>query len=61
MGVGYPDDIIVGTILGIDIFDCVYPTRTAWFGCALTDFGIKNLKKKECKFDRNYLSLNCEL
>lgn len=29
MGVGYPEDLVVCIALGVDMFDCVYPTRTA--------------------------------
>ncbi len=35
MGVGYPLDLVVCTALGVDMYDCVYPTRTARFGVAL--------------------------
>lgn len=36
MGVGYPEDLLVSIALGADMFDCVWPTRTAvsypnWF------------------------------
>lgn len=34
-GVGYPLDIVVCSSLGADMYDCVYPTRTARFGSAL--------------------------
>lgn len=34
-GVGYPLDIVVCSALGADMYDCVYPTRTARFGSAL--------------------------
>ncbi len=40
MGVGYPLDLVVCTALGCDMFDCVYPTRTARFGVALVPSGI---------------------
>jgi len=39
MGVGYPIDIILGAIQGVDMFDCVFPTRTARFGTAFTSLG----------------------
>lgn len=29
MGVGYPEDLVVSVALGADMFDCVWPTRTA--------------------------------
>jgi tRNA-guanine family transglycosylase len=35
MGVGYPLDVIVCTSLGVDMYDCVYPIRTARLGVAL--------------------------
>ena len=35
MGVGYAEDLVVCTALGCDMFDCVFPTRTARFGVAL--------------------------
>eukprot|EP00762_Andalucia_godoyi_P002290 ANDGO_07637.mRNA.1 putative queuine tRNA-ribosyltransferase len=44
MGVGYPVDLVVCVALGVDMFDCVYPTRTARFGTALTSFGTLNLR-----------------
>ena len=46
MGVGYPLDILVSVALGVDMFDCVFPTRTARFGVGLcygTDVRIKVL------------------
>jgi len=45
MGVGYPIDLLVCSCLGVDMFDCVYPTRTARFGTALTRFGNLKLVK----------------
>ncbi|KAK6437253.1 hypothetical protein LTR95_006552 [Oleoguttula sp. CCFEE 5521] len=44
MGVGYPEDLVVSVGLGADMFDCVWPTRTARFGNAVTDFGVLNLR-----------------
>lgn len=35
MGVGYPLDLVLCSALGIDMYDCVYPTRTARFGTAM--------------------------
>ena len=37
MGVGYPIDLVVCVALGVDMFDCVFPTRTARFGVALVN------------------------
>lgn len=47
MGVGYPLDLVVCTALGVDQYDCVYPTRTARFGVALVDEGQMKLKQHE--------------
>mmetsp|Transcript_24007 Transcript_24007/g.66525 ORF Transcript_24007/g.66525 Transcript_24007/m.66525 type:complete len:550 (-) Transcript_24007:407-2056(-) len=47
MGVGYPLDLVVCTALGVDMYDCVYPTRTARFGVALVDEGLIKLKRHE--------------
>ena len=44
MGVGDPIDIVENVIRGVDIFDCVSPTRLARHGHALTRFGKINLK-----------------
>ncbi|KAL3941006.1 MAG: hypothetical protein SGARI_000750 [Bacillariaceae sp.] len=47
MGVGYPLDLVVCTALGVDQYDCVFPTRTARFGVALVDQGQIKLKQHE--------------
>jgi len=44
MGVGYPEDLVVSIALGADMFDCVWPTRTARFGNAVTSKGVLNLR-----------------
>ncbi|KAL4937980.1 hypothetical protein BDV06DRAFT_215469 [Aspergillus oleicola] len=44
MGVGYQEDLIVGVALGADMFDCVWPTRTARFGTGLISTGNINLR-----------------
>ena len=51
MGVGYPLDLVVCVALGIDMFDCVYPTRTARFGVALTREGALRLKTQPYSTD----------
>jgi tRNA-guanine family transglycosylase len=50
MGVGYPVDIVVCTALGADMYDSVYPTRTARFGVALADCKGGNLRLKNKEF-----------
>eukprot|EP01035_Chromulina_nebulosa_P021165 gene21165-27421_t len=47
MGVGYPLDLVVCVALGADMFDCVYPTRTARFGVALVGNGSIRLKASD--------------
>ena len=47
MGVGYPIDLVVCVAMGVDMFDCVYPTRTARFGVALVGTGTLRIKAKE--------------
>jgi queuine tRNA-ribosyltransferase len=44
MGIGYPEDLVVSVALGADMFDCVWPTRTARFGNAITKYGVINLR-----------------
>lgn len=44
MGVGTPDDIVESVSRGIDMFDCVMPTRAGRHGLAFTRFGKINLK-----------------
>jgi len=51
MGVGEPIDIIEGVIRGVDMFDCVLPTRLARHGNAFTKYGRINLKNNKYKED----------
>jgi len=44
MGIGFAEDLLVCVALGVDMADCVFPTRTARFGVALTFSGPMNLK-----------------
>jgi queuine tRNA-ribosyltransferase len=44
MGVGTPDDILQGIARGVDMFDCVLPTRSGRHGLAFTRYGKMNLK-----------------
>ncbi len=43
MGVGTPEDLIEGVLRGVDMFDCVLPTRLARHNTAMTNFGRLNL------------------
>jgi queuine tRNA-ribosyltransferase len=51
MGVGKPDDILGGIARGVDMFDCVHPTRAGRHGHAYTRFGVINLKNARHKDD----------
>lgn len=51
MGVGDPDDLCEGILRGIDIFDCVMPTRIARHGAALTPDGRVNMRRAVFKDD----------
>src|SRR5262249_56905868 len=44
MGVGTPEDLVEAVARGIDMFDCVLPTRNGRHGLAFTRFGPINLK-----------------
>ncbi len=60
MGVGDPIDIIENVIRGVDIFDCVSPTRLARHGHALTKYGKINLKNAKYKEDFTPIDENCD-
>jgi queuine tRNA-ribosyltransferase len=51
MGVGDPDDLAEGILRGVDIFDCVSPTRIARHGAALTPDGRINMRRAEFRED----------
>lgn len=59
MGVGSPDDIIMGVLNGIDMFDCVLPTRIARHGSAMTSLGKVVIKNKTFEADQTPLDPNC--
>jgi queuine tRNA-ribosyltransferase len=59
MGVGTPDDLIEGVIRGIDMFDCVNPTRMARHGSAMTSEGRIPIKNKTYEKDMKPLDENC--
>ena len=60
MGVGSPDCLIEGVIRGIDMFDCVLPTRIARNGTAFTSEGKVVIKNGEYKEDFTPLDKNCD-
>ena len=60
MGVGSPDALIIGSILGVDMFDCVLPTRIARNGTVMTSTGRKNLKNAAFKRDFTPIDEHCD-
>lgn len=60
MGVGFALEMVVCCALGIDMYDCVFPIRTARFGCALVSSGQLNLKLAKYKFDFQPIDEKCE-
>jgi queuine tRNA-ribosyltransferase len=60
MGVGTPFDLIVAVGMGIDLFDCVLPTRNARNGQALTWQGRVNVKQARHRADETALDPRCD-
>lgn len=60
MGVGSPDALIEGVIRGMDMFDCVLPTRIARNGTCMTSNGRLVVKNKKYERDFTPLDPNCE-
>lgn len=60
MGVGDPIDIVENVCRGVDIFDCVSPTRLARHGHVLTKYGKINIKNAKYKEDFTPLSTECD-
>ena len=61
MGVGTPSDILGAVNEGIDMFDCVMPTRSGRTGLAFTWNGKVNLKNSKYQNDRSPLDEKCKL
>jgi len=59
MGIGFAEDLLVCVALGVDMADCVFPTRTARFGVALTFNGPLNLKLGKHAKDLNPIGPTC--
>jgi queuine tRNA-ribosyltransferase len=59
MGVGSPDDLIIGSMNGIDMFDCVLPSRNARHGTAFTSIGKIQVKNQSLKLSHEPLDPNC--
>jgi queuine tRNA-ribosyltransferase len=59
MGVGTPEDLIACIAVGVDLFDCVYPTRCARHALALTSSGRLNLRNARFAADFAPLDVEC--
>jgi queuine tRNA-ribosyltransferase len=60
MGVGTPEDLVAGVANGVDMFDCVMPTRNARNGWLFTRFGDIKIKNARYKDDELPLDETCE-
>ena len=60
MGVGKPDDLIGAVKRGVDMFDCVLPTRSGRTGQAFTSRGTVNIKNARHILDQRPLDNNCD-
>ena len=60
MGCGYPEDIIEAVGSGVDLFDCVLPTRNGRTGMAFTSRGKIVIKASRYATDRTPLDVNCD-
>ncbi|HEY4130207.1 MAG TPA: tRNA guanosine(34) transglycosylase Tgt [Gemmatimonadaceae bacterium] len=59
MGVGFPEDLVEGVMRGVDLFDCVAPTRMGRNGAAFTRDGRLNIKRAEFRLDKRPLDDEC--
>ena len=60
MGVGFPEDLVEGVRRGIDLFDCVAPTRMGRNGAVFTTDGRLNIKRAEFRNDERPLDESCD-
>jgi queuine tRNA-ribosyltransferase len=59
MGVGTPEDLVAGVLAGIDMFDCVLPTRNARNGWLFTRFGDLKIRNARYRNDTAPLDSTC--
>jgi queuine tRNA-ribosyltransferase len=59
MGVGTPEDLVEGVACGVDLFDCVMPTRNARNGHLFTRFGDLKIRNARYKTDERPLDPSC--
>jgi queuine tRNA-ribosyltransferase len=59
MGVGFPEDLVEGVARGVDLFDCVAPTRMGRTGAFFTSAGRKNIRNAQWRLDPSPLEEGC--
>ena len=59
MGVGKPEDILAAVLMGVDMFDCVMPTRNARNGYLFTWDGVVKIRNAKHQFDTTPIDENC--
>ncbi|MGA9853237.1 MAG: tRNA guanosine(34) transglycosylase Tgt [Gammaproteobacteria bacterium] len=60
MGVGTPEDIVEAVHRGIDMFDCVLPTRNARNGHLFTAWGVLRIRNSEYRSDTGPIDVDCD-
>jgi len=60
MGVGKPEDIVESVKRGVDMFDCVIPTRNARNGFLFTRYGKLNVRNSKHRLDTNPIDKDCQ-
>src|SRR5947209_6952810 len=60
MGVGFPEDLVAAVERGVDLFDCVAPTRNGRNGSAFTPDGPVNIRNAEHRDDPRPLDVTCD-
>ena len=60
MGVGRPEDLVESVRRGVDMFDCVMPTRNARNGYLFTSYGVLKIRNKRYEKDTRPIDENCD-
>ncbi len=60
MGVGKPEDIVEAVVRGVDMFDCVMPTRNARNGHLFTSSGVVKIRNAKHRYDTGPLDAECD-
>jgi len=60
MGVGEVRDVVAAMASGVDLFDCVLPTRNGRNGCAFTAGGVIRLRNEAFRSDRRPVEEDCD-